>query len=181
METYRAVVDGDGNPILDADGRYQRGELTGISVMRKEPGFGEAYQQNRTGEWEYVTYRPDGSYAVPPMGSGFCAACHVDTRGTKDWTYRTDLRATKGSGAVPQGAILSYTFLPDVIRVRAGEMVTWYNGSGEPAHTVTAADGSFDSGRMVGGSSFSFRFSDPGTYDFACSIHPAMKGVVVVE
>jgi plastocyanin len=181
METYRAVLDSAGKPALDANGRYQRGELMSISVMRKEPGFGEAYQQNRSGEWEYVAYRPDGGYAVPPQGSGFCAACHVDTRGAKDWTYRTDLRTTGGSGAVPQSAIISYTFLPDVIRVKAGDTVTWSNTLGEPAHTVTAAGGSFDSGRMIPGDSFSFRFASAGTFEFACSLHPAMKGAVVVE
>jgi plastocyanin len=82
---------------------------------------------------------------------------------------------------VPQGTIFAYTFLPDMIRVKAGATVTWYNSPSEPAHTVTAKDGSFDSGRMIAGNSFSFQFASPGTYDFECRLHPVMKGVVVVE
>ena len=39
----------------------QQGTLTGLHVMRKQKGFGEAYGPNRTGEWEYAEYRPDRS------------------------------------------------------------------------------------------------------------------------
>ncbi len=58
METWRAKEDDQGNVILDDNGRYQRDSLTGVFVMRKEPGFGAAYEMNRTGEWEYVAFRP---------------------------------------------------------------------------------------------------------------------------
>jgi hemoglobin len=91
METHRAVVDGDGNPELDAEGRYQRGELAGIFVMRKEPGFGAAYEALRTGEWEYVAYRPDGTHLTPPRNTAGCAACHTDAGGTRDWVFRANL------------------------------------------------------------------------------------------
>src|SRR5258708_40217304 len=38
METYRAVEDEAGNVVLDDAGRFQRDTLTGIFIMRKEPG-----------------------------------------------------------------------------------------------------------------------------------------------
>jgi Cytochrome P460 len=40
METYRAKEDESGAVVLDENGRFQRDTLTGIFVMRKEPGFG---------------------------------------------------------------------------------------------------------------------------------------------
>src|SRR5436305_1647880 len=83
-----------------------------------------------------------------PPPSASCAICHGDTRGANDWTYRTSLHQNNGSGAVPQGVLLNYTFVPDTIYLSAGATLTWYNADG-PAHTVTAADGSFDSGRML--------------------------------
>lgn len=180
METYRARRDAQDNPVLDEGGRFIREELTGIFVMRKEPGFGEAYQQNRTGEWEYVAFRPDKTYQTPPQNTASCAICHGDTRGARDWTFRTGLYFNRAGGALPQGTILSYTFLPEIIRVKAGATVTWYNEDPQ-THTVSAPDGSFDSGRLLEGKSFSYAFADPGTFDFQCNIHPSMKGRVVVE
>jgi plastocyanin len=54
--------------------------------------------------------------------------------------------------------------------------VTWSNED-EAVHTITAADKSWDSGRGT----FSQTFTVPGTYEFVCSIHPAMKGTISVR
>ena len=45
--------------------------------MRREKGFGGAYGKNRTGDWEFVEYRPYGSTITPPRKSFVCAECHV--------------------------------------------------------------------------------------------------------
>jgi hypothetical protein len=180
METYRAIVDPEGSPVVDAQGRFMRGELTGIFVMRKEPGFGEAYEKNRTGEWEYVAFRPDRTYSTPPQNTASCAICHFDTRGANDWTYRTPLFFNKASGALPQGVILNYSFVPDTIRVKAGSTVSWYN-TDTAFHTITADDGSWDAGKLLYGFSFSHTFDTPGTFEFHCNFHASMKGRVVVE
>jgi len=63
-------------------------QVTGLHVMRREKGFGEAYGKNRAGEWEYVEYRPDGSYQTPPQKSGSCAECHVKAGQQRDFVYR---------------------------------------------------------------------------------------------
>jgi hypothetical protein len=93
METWRAATTPDNQLALDAAGRYQREELTGIFVMRKEQGFGERYGPDRTGEWEYVAFRPDGSgFATPPERSQACAQCHLAVSDAqKDWVVRADL------------------------------------------------------------------------------------------
>jgi len=66
------------------------------------------------------------------------------------------------------------------VTIRAGSAVLWTNKDGAP-HTVTAKDGSFDSGNLAQGASFSFTFQKAGTYDYFCAIHPSMKGTVVVQ
>lgn len=48
------------------------------------------------------------------------------------------------------------------------------------SHTWTARDGTFDSGSLGGGDSFSFVFDAAGDYDFFCSIHPSMTGSISV-
>jgi plastocyanin len=59
-------------------------------------------------------------------------------------------------------------------------VVEWKND--DPlAHTVTADDGSWDSGLIQPGATWRRTFDRPGTYPFHCTPHPFMKGVVVVR
>ncbi|MGH2367044.1 MAG: cytochrome P460 family protein, partial [Chloroflexota bacterium] len=92
METYRAQLEGD-QIALDEQGRFIRGDQTGIFAMRKERGFGEKYGPDRTGEWEYVAYRPDfSSFLTPPERTLACAQCHLATSDAqKDWVVRANL------------------------------------------------------------------------------------------
>lgn len=57
--------------------------------------------------------------------------------------------------------------------------VTWQM-TGEAPHSVTDADGSFDSGLLKPGDTFERRFGTVGTFDYRCSVHPDMTGSVVV-
>jgi len=71
-------------------------------------------------------------------------------------------------------------FTPASITVTVGTTVVWSNQD-SIAHTVTADDASFDSGRLGGNKSFRQTFATAGTYTYHCTIHQAMKGVVVVK
>jgi len=64
--------------------------------------------------------------------------------------------------------------------VEAGTTVTWTNGDGEP-HTVTAVDGSFTSDLLQEHQTYSHSFASPGQFEYYCTIHTLMTGVVVVE
>jgi|HubBroStandDraft_6_1064221.scaffolds.fasta_scaffold73435_5 Icc protein len=73
-----------------------------------------------------------------------------------------------------------FMFAPTAVTVAAGSTVTWTNKDQEP-HTVVSENGQFRSGALDTGDSFSFRFDKPGTYRYACSIHPRMVGTIVVQ
>lgn len=75
--------------------------------------------------------------------------------------------------------IKSFAFNPDTITVPAGTIVTWANND-SVSHTVSGADGKFDSGILGRNKKFSHVFRDPGIYDYHCSIHPSMKAQVIV-
>jgi len=75
--------------------------------------------------------------------------------------------------------ISDFAFAPNALEVTAGTTVTWTNNDGA-AHTVTADDGSFDSGSIGTGGSFSVTFDAPGTYAYHCNIHGNMTATVVV-
>ena len=62
-------------------------------------------------------------------------------------------------------------FQPEVVRLKAGQSVAWTFNDPGLLHSVTAFDGSFDSGVRSGGT-FVVRFDRPGTYCYQCQPHP---------
>jgi plastocyanin len=183
METYRARTDAQNNIIRDADGRFVRDTLTAIFVMRKYRGYGVEYEENRTGEWEYVAYRPDRTYQTPPRDSWTCANCHLMATGSQDWVFRRNMIAERHSntGAVPDGVLQQYSFVPPAIRVKAGTVVTWLNDD-EVDHRIAITTGQLvESPTLSWGNSFRARFNAPGEYDATCRIHPTMRAKVTVD
>jgi len=75
--------------------------------------------------------------------------------------------------------IANFSFGPNDLQVKVGTTVTWTNQD-SASHTVTADDGSFDSGSLSQGSSFSFTFTEAGTFPYSCNFHPSMVGTVTV-
>ena len=87
-------------------------------------------------------------------------------------------------------------YSPTTIKVKVGDEVFWYNADRE-GHTVTSGQGSgrfgwmgddygtpdgiFDSGRFMPEESWSYTFSEVGTFQYFCSIHPWMEGFIIVE
>lgn len=76
----------------------------------------------------------------------------------------------------PTVTMRSSSFAPVEIHVSPGSTVTWTNPS-DVGHTVTADDGSFDSGNVDPGQTWSMQFDAPGTYSYYCVPHGAPGGV----
>jgi hypothetical protein len=193
FESWSVQEDAAGEPLIDREGRFIPNALTTIFVMRKERGFGADYKDLRNGEWEYVAYRPDGTYATPPSGSGSCALCHL-TGGSLaftpqsrnvgaqwDYVFRPDLYFGRGSGAVPDGVLQHYVFVPSTIHARPGQTITIYN-SDQILHRIVADNASFDTGVMAPGSSFTVTAGETGSVvAYHCTIHSRVKGQVVAD
>ena len=69
-------------------------------------------------------------------------------------------------------------FNPADVTVMQGGSILWINSDGEQVHTVTADDGSFDSGDIQPGGSFSFTFNSIGPHPYHCKYHKEMTGIV---
>ena len=100
-----------------------------------------------------------------------------------------------GGGAKAETVSLKLiAFHPERVEVKAGSAVTWRNDDGT-THTVTSGqvaqqggsvsvspDGTFDSGQLAAGKTFTFKPAKPGTYSYYCQIHPAtMRGEIIVK
>jgi nitrite reductase (NO-forming) len=66
------------------------------------------------------------------------------------------------------------------LMIAVGTTVTWTNDDPGVVHTVTAVDGSFDSGNMAEGATFAYTFENPGTFEYFCGPHPWMRARVTV-
>jgi plastocyanin len=89
-----------------------------------------------------------------------------------------------GAGSAPVettevSLVKSYRFEPETIEVETGAEVTWVNEDDFP-HNVHLLDA--DTTHDLGiGDSASVTFDEAGEFDYECSIHPQMKGRVVVR
>jgi len=76
--------------------------------------------------------------------------------------------------------IQNFAFSPASLKIKKGDTVTWTNEDSAP-HQI-ASDNNVFSGNSIGkGQTYSFKFSETGTFAYHCAIHPSMKGTVVVE
>ncbi len=76
-------------------------------------------------------------------------------------------------------------YIPSKITIKPGETVYWKNQDAA-FHSVTSGfyddpDGLFDSELLDPEDIFSYKFTEEGIYDYYCTLHPWMKGVVLVE
>ncbi len=75
--------------------------------------------------------------------------------------------------------IKGFKFKPPTLRIRRGTRVVFVNRDGAP-HTATRR-GSFDTGTLRRGQKAAVRFRKRGTYRYICTIHPFMRGKIVVR
>lgn len=82
-----------------------------------------------------------------------------------------------------QVSIHLYKFTPATVTVHPGDTVEWTNDD-TVDHTVTATGAgtpAFDSRNLKHGQVFKYVAKTKGTYSYICTIHPYMKGQVIVR
>lgn len=72
------------------------------------------------------------------------------------------------------------SFIKEELTVPQGATVKWINNDSVD-HTVTADNGSFDSGTIAPGETFTRSFDELGEYTYTCATHPAMTGKLIVK
>jgi plastocyanin len=81
------------------------------------------------------------------------------------------------NNAGPTVTIQDLAYTPERLTVPAGATVTWVWRDGAIAHDVKG--GGFKSEVMTEGT-FRHGFTEPGTYDYVCTLHPNMTGTIEV-
>lgn len=76
--------------------------------------------------------------------------------------------------------IKNFAFDPSTLTVAKGTTIEVTNDDGA-THTLSARDGSFDTGDLSGGASTTLTLSKAGTFEYRCKIHDYMTGKLVVK
>ena len=77
--------------------------------------------------------------------------------------------------------IQNFAFSPETTTIKVGGSITWTNKDSAP-HTITSDNGTqLNSQRLSQSQSYSHTFNQKGTYNYHCSVHPGMKGTIIVE
>ena len=100
------------------------------------------------------------------------------------------LGQTTASVSIVKGASspsIAKPYEPSPLRIKSGTSVTWTNND-STLHTVTsglpeqgALGTLFDSNLIGPGKTFTYAFNKAGTFDYSCTLHPTMRGQVVVK
>ena len=123
----------------------------------------------------FCTIHPGMKGVITVVGSATASSSDPPSVNTSVAPAALDGAAT-GPSAV---TIIDNDFQPGMIEVAVGAVVSWTN-TGSLPHTVTAADGSFDSGFLMTGDGYSLTTTSPGLIEYFCAIHPGMVGAINV-
>ena len=104
---------------------------------------------------ETLSLNPDGSVRTSGAGAG-----------TNSTIYAARISIDNGA------------FNPASVTVMQSGTVLWINNDNEQVHTVTADNGSFDSGDLQPGASYSLTFNTVGPYPYHCRYHNKATGIV---
>jgi plastocyanin len=149
-------------------------------------GVGDTVVWTNKMNMSHTVTADDGSFDSGVLGRDQPFSHTFDTVGSVD--YHCEIHpnmigkvtvAAAGKGKTHTIEITSKAFPADT-QVAVGDTVTWINRM-NMGHTVTADDGSFDSGVFGKDQSFSNKFTAAGTFTYQCLIHGEMTGQITVS
>jgi len=88
--------------------------------------------------------------------------------------------ATSSPSSQERVYISGFSFQPASLTVKVGTTVVWTNQD-QVTHTITANDGSFDSGTLAPNATYSHAFNQAGSFSYHCNIHPSMQATIIVQ
>src|SRR5215210_5830926 len=135
-----------------------------------------------------------GANATTTGANATTTGANATTTGATGNTTGTNATSAGGGTSVSivpgSSSLTTDAFSPNPIQVSVGNTVTWTNNDSQP-HTVTSGsngqpDNKFNSSPNFSpllnpGQTFSFTFTQAGTYPYFCMLHPNMVGTVSVS
>ena len=118
------------------------------------------------------------SHALALVDSTLSGAAGMQAAHAADDARRDGAPSRRASGEV---GIDNFSFAPRELAIPAGRPVAWVNGDDVP-HQIVSSDRRFPPSPVLDtGERYAHIFERPGRYEYFCSIHPTMTGVVEVR
>ncbi len=172
-----------GNPSDGPTGEFDAYVIAGSSYQWTANVVGEIPYFCMVHPWMNGLLIVTGGYVEPPE---VIPPKVIPPTYTQPVTIPTGTNVVIPSGTGAPGCESSNScYEPRIFIAGKYSTVTWFN-SDSAAHTVTSGtpsrgtDGEFDSGLFMSGESFSHRFTDDGTYNYFCMVHPWMEGKIAI-
>jgi plastocyanin len=176
----------DEEPLRELRSRFARGDIDAAQLEEMRRVLG-ASERPRTGARL-------GLLGLLLIGGALVAGVLLSWVGPYGWGSMTSsggmmwpgMGPIMGVGSAPTAPagtsvrMAGTRFEPSTLTIRVGETVRWFNDDALP-HTVSATDGSWDSGNLPPGASFERRFDTVGSYPYLCRYHPGMVATIKVQ
>jgi plastocyanin len=183
----KVVSNGPGWIVIHADKNGAPGPVLGYAPVKDGDNTDVAVKLAAEGRTEtlYAMLHTDagkvGTYEFPGADGPVAMDGKVITPAFKVAGGGSSGATTSQAAAVK---LVNMTFTPAQLTVKVGTTVVWTSEDDVP-HTVSADDGSFDSGNMKKGDTFEFTFTKAGQYPYYCAYHGTpggggMAGTIVV-
>lgn len=160
----------------------RRGDLRTANDWRMRYYNNEWWYYTPQNSWMYYRdnrWMPYDQAAYQPLGPRYTTGYRGTYTGRVEDSQRD--RFAYGRAGAPRLTIAIHDdgFEPQSIQVAPGTTVAWVN-RGSHDHTVTSAEGTWDSGEIDPDGTYTARFKKPGTYHYVCDLHEGMQGTIVV-
>ena len=111
---------------------------------------------------------------------GASAACGSSSSPMTAPSPTPSMTATAVSVVRGASTLTSTAYAPNPVTIPVGGTVTWTNNDAT-THTATASDGTWNSGAIAPGATFSRTFPIAGSFPYFCTIHQGMVATVTVQ
>lgn len=145
-------------------------EIYEVLDAAEDPAVAEAAQPGAESEGPAQSEAPAGEVDAAPSGETQAVSI---VQGAGDFQEEGAADEFDENESMPDYSV-------NVLQVKVGDTVTWTNDDSAMIHTVTATDGSFDSGFLDSGDEWSYTFTEAGEFEYLCTPHPWMMAKVVV-
>lgn len=149
--------------------------------------FGALVLLSACGSSSTTTGADNTPTVAPTATAAGCASSRYGSGDSCTPTPATAASPTTGPTGPTQTIIIRnadpthYGFSPAAMTIAVGTTVIWQNKTAAP-HTVTSDSGTTLAGMIDAGSgTFSFTFTQAGTYAYHCSFHPYMMATITVQ
>lgn len=84
------------------------------------------------------------------------------------------------SGQTVTVSMQDFSFSPQEVTVKVGDVVQWRNNGNVP-HNSVSRTGAWQSQNLQPGQTFPHKFNQTGTFVYDCTLHEGMTGTIVVQ